>query len=226
MVKRKAAFLATPSMTLRPRRRRTENVVSGSSTAVLPKTVSLEDGFLSESEADKLREFLKKNVDFQQGQIKMFGKLINEPRLNAWLGCSYKYAGRLLKARPLCSVPELDSIGKRLSSKLGVPFNSVLMNMYRNGDDYMGYHADDERELGPGKNDIVIASISLGATREFRMRSRVGAEDKYCVELKNGSLLVMRGNTQQLYKHSVPKSKKVTEERINLTFRCLTETRM
>ena len=82
-------------------------------------------------------------------------------------GNSYKYAGRLMEGNPLTSIPELASLAERLSKKLKVEFNSVLMNMYRSGIDYMGYHADDEPELGPEKDNIVIASISLGAVRTF-----------------------------------------------------------
>lgn len=157
---------------------------------------------------------LVETVDWEQRHLVMFGKEVAEPRLSAWYGDeSYTYSGVTLDPRPL--TPELDELRVLCQNLAESRFNSVLVNLYRGGDDSMGWHADDEPELGPSP---VIASLSLGATRRFRFRHR---QTRTIVEhdLTGGSLLVMSGVCQSAWMHAIPKQKRVTDARINLTFR-------
>lgn len=138
------------------------------------------------------------------------------PRLEAWYGdagASYSYSG--LAHEPLPWTPELQRLRERVEVAAGTTFNSVLANLYRDGNDSNGWHADDESELG---EQPVIASLSLGAARRFLLRHRASVE-RVEVVLEAGSLLLMRGKTQQCWKHSVPKQRTVHAPRINLTFR-------
>jgi len=184
--------------------------------------------FLSKSEADELEQQLQRHVPWQQERIRMMGRWILQPRLTAWYGdadAQYTYAG--LVNQPLPWLPELAQLRKRVESAVGLHFNSVLLNLYRNGRDYMGWHADDERALG---RDPVIASLSLGAARRFCLRPREAqkrrespflnaSEETLRIVLEPGSLLLMQAGIQHRYKHALPKALRVTEPRINLTFR-------
>ena len=119
---------------------------------------------------------------------------------------------------------ELGRLRERVSAACESHFNSVLVNLYRDGDDSMGWHADDEPELGPRP---VIASLSLGATRRFRMQPRRGGRDvrralSHAIDLTHGSLLVMAGDTQRDWRHAVPRTRSTVGPRINLTFRYVT----
>jgi alkylated DNA repair dioxygenase AlkB len=125
----------------------------------------------------------------------------------------YVYSGSRFVPHPWPGV--LVPIRERLERELGALFNSVLGNLYRDGNDRLGWHRDGERELGPTP---VIASVSLGATRRFRFRARKGATS-LGIDLTHGSLLVMSGHTQDHYLHSVPKTARAVGPRINLTFR-------
>ena len=148
----------------------------------------------------------------------MFGKQIPSPRLVAWYGekeAAYRYSGILHQPNPW--LPELLSIKEIIEQKFNLQFNSVLANLYRNKSDSMGYHADNEIELG--KNPI-IASLSLGVTRKFNLKHKK-SKTLHKMTLTNGSLLIMSGDTQNNWYHSVPKQKKATAERINLTFRLI-----
>ncbi|MCH8083059.1 MAG: alpha-ketoglutarate-dependent dioxygenase AlkB, partial [Myxococcales bacterium] len=114
-------------------------------------------------------------------------------------------------------LPVILELKTRVEAACNAPFNSVLLNLYRDGADSMGWHSDDEPELGERP---VIASLSLGATRRFRLRHRRRKElEAVAIELENGSLLIMEGDTQRFWKHQVSKSKRVAEPRVNLTFR-------
>jgi alkylated DNA repair dioxygenase AlkB len=141
------------------------------------------------------------------------------PRLVAWHGdpgTAYTYSGTLHE--PLPWTPVLQSIRDRVQGLTGHSFNSVLLNRYRDGRDGMGWHADDERELG---RDPVIASVSLGATRRFKLRHRRLREAVATIGLAHGDLLLMAGPTQHAYVHAVPKTTRPVDERVNLTFRLL-----
>ena len=174
--------------------------------------------WLSESESTELFECLIENVDWKHENIRIMGRWIAQPRLTAWYGdqgACYTYSG--LKNEPMRWLPELQRIRFRLEEEFQTPFNSVLLNYYRNGSDSMGYHSDDERELG---ETPVIASLSLGASRRFLIRSRSSDNSSsHKIDLDTGSLLMMSGHMQTNYKHALPKSKKIMNGRINLTYR-------
>ncbi len=157
-----------------------------------------------------------------QGEILMFGKRVLIPRLESFHcndSINYTYSGKLLKAAPFTS--ELLKIKLKVEKLTGQHFNCVLINVYRNGQDSNGWHADNEKELGEYP---IIASVSFGATRTFKLRATDGTE-KYSIPLTAGSLLLMGGKVQHQFKHCIPKEPKITEPRINLTFRTILKPR-
>lgn len=146
--------------------------------------------------------------------IVVYGKRYLQPRLTAWYGeASYTYSGLTLDPLPL--TPLLEQLRRTVEAVSGHRYNSVLLNHYRNGQDSMGMHSDDEPELG--KNPV-IASLSFGATRSFLLRHKTRDLGRK-IELTDGSLLVMRGCTQHNWLHGINKTAKLTESRLNLTFR-------
>jgi alkylated DNA repair dioxygenase AlkB len=168
-------------------------------------------------EADELLAVLLTGISWQQEDIVMFGELRRVPRLVAWYGdpgTAYTYSGTAHE--PLPWTAALQSIRDRVQDLTGHSFNSVLLNRYRDGRDGMGWHADDERELG---RDPVIASVSLGATRRFKLRHRRLREAAATIDLAHGDLLLMAGSTQHAYVHAVPKTTRPVGERVNLTLR-------
>lgn len=174
--------------------------------------------FFDASEAAKLQLELTANARWEQHCFRIFGRSVRAPRLSAWYGdpgATYAYSGLTLSPQPW--LPELAALRSRLEAALGARFNSVLMNLYRDGNDGMGWHSDDEAELGRWPT---IASLSFGETRRFLMRHR-NRRDLATVEIQpsNGSLLVMSGATQHFWKHRVPKSARALGPRLNLTFR-------
>jgi alkylated DNA repair dioxygenase AlkB len=157
-----------------------------------------------------------------QGEIRMFGKRVPIPRLESFHcneAINYTYSGKLLKPAPFTS--ELLDIKTKVEMITGHSFNCVLINLYRNGQDSNGWHADNEKELG---ENPIIASVSFGATRTFKLRSTNGAE-QYAIALGAGSLLLMGEHVQHQFKHCIPKEPKITNPRINLTFRTILESR-
>ena len=182
--------------------------------------VLLDPQFLLPAAADQLLAELTATIPWQQQPIKLFGKQVMQPRLTAWHGDStaqYTYSGLALTPQPW--TPALQQLREQAEAAAGSRFNSVLLNLYRTGHDSMGWHADDESELGPAP---VIASVSLGATRRFRLRPRYPQlllHDSVSLALPAGSLLVMRGLTQRHWLHAIPKTAVPTGPRINLTFR-------
>jgi len=172
--------------------------------------------FLTEAEADRLLHCLRQELQWQQYPIRLFGRELLQPRLSAWYadpGVRYRYSG--IQLDPLPWHPVLAHLREHLLHRLGLAFNSVLANAYRDGRDAMGWHADDEPELG---SRPVIASLSLGQVRSLRLRPRAGgASAGYSLE--NGSLLIMEGDSQNSWQHAVPRTRRVQGLRINLTFR-------
>lgn len=169
------------------------------------------------AEAQALFDALRRSVDWQQEEIVIFGEPKRVPRLVAWHGgpgAGYTYSGTFHAPRPW--TPELAAIRRRVEALSGHSFNSVLLNLYRDGRDGMGWHADDEPELG---RNPAIASVSLGATRRFRLRHRRNRAEPVTLALEPGSLLLMGGATQHHWVHAVPKTARPVGERINLTFR-------
>jgi alkylated DNA repair dioxygenase AlkB len=173
--------------------------------------------FFSAADADRLFREIRESTAWRQDTIKFFGKTIVVPRLTAWYGdegTRYTYSG--IDNVPLPWTRPLLEVKRAVEPHAGVSFNSVLLNRYRTGRDSVSWHADDEPEFG---DQPVIASVSFGATRTFQLRHKRRKDLKASVELTHGSLLVMRGGTQENWVHQVPKTAKLVGERLNLTFR-------
>ncbi len=173
--------------------------------------------FLSRRDADYLQEALQSVIHWQQQRITMYGKSMDVPRLTAWYGDSdshYRWSGIDNSPRPWH--PELARLRDDICASTGHHFNSVLLNLYRDGSDSVAWHADDEPELG---TDPVIASLSLGAERCFQMKHRDKPRERFDITLAHGSLLLMAGATQSNWLHQVPKCRALGKCRINLTFR-------
>jgi alkylated DNA repair dioxygenase AlkB len=168
-------------------------------------------------EADALFVELREAVDWRQEEILIFGQRRLVPRLVAWHGdpgARYTYSGTDHEPEPW--LPALERIRNRVAALTGAEFNAVLLNLYRDGGDGMGWHADDELELGLNP---VIASVSLGAERRFCLRHRRRKDHKLDLPLPHGSLLCMGGATQHHWVHALPKTRRPVGERVNLTFR-------
>jgi alkylated DNA repair dioxygenase AlkB len=171
------------------------------------------------AQADALFAHLRAEIPWQPHRLRLFGREVDAPRLSCWIGDAqavYTYSGTRFEPRPW--TPTVAALREDLHRRLGVRFNSVLANLYRDGRDSMGWHSDDEPELGP---DPLIASLSFGAPRTFRLRSRATREAALSLELAHGSLLVMAAGTQRHYQHALPRRARVHAPRINLTFRRL-----
>ena len=185
----------------------------------LPQADLLFDpAFLAANEAAHLLDQLTTEVAWEQRSIRIFGQQMPQPRLTAWYGdpqARYTYSG--LAWEPRLWTPALLALRQRVEAATGACFNSVLLNLYRDGRDSMGWHADDEPELGAAPT---IASLSLGATRRFRLRPCTGRPHApFGLDLPSGSLLLMRGPTQQHWQHALPKTTRPLGPRLNLTFR-------
>jgi alkylated DNA repair dioxygenase AlkB len=166
-------------------------------------------------------EALAAELPLRSDTFAMFGRRVTVPRLIAWHGdpgCRYRYSGQTYE--PIPWTPGLERIRAILCARTGLAWNAVLANYYRDGSDSVGWHADDERELGPNPDDVAIASLTLGATRRFVMRHRESGVRRV-FELCDGSLLVMRGTTQQHWRHALPKTAARVGPRLNLTFRVI-----
>ena len=173
--------------------------------------------FLPDREASEILDTLIESVVWIQPEIKLGAKSIPSPRLAAWFGdeqAFYTYSG--VRNVPAPWTPALQKVRIQLEKVTGSRFNSVLLNYYRSGQDSMGWHRDNERELG---SEPLIASVSLGETRRFRMQHVKDKNLRWKIELCHGSALIMMGQTQNLWRHSLPKSKTRNNPRVNLTFR-------
>lgn len=179
----------------------------------------IEDFYNAEECKPLLRYFLEQHV-WPDNQYEYGGRRFELPRLQTWhadAGIRYSYSNNLLVTRPWTQV--LLGIRADVESKLKQAFNSVLVNCYRNGEDHVGWHADDEPELG---DSPCIASLSLGACRAFSYRHKRTLNTDH-VLLEAGSLLVMYPGFQRHWQHSVPKDGRIIAPRINLTFRKVIE---
>ncbi len=173
--------------------------------------------WLPAAEADALFAALAATISWERHRLRLFGREIDAPRLSCWIGdpgAAYTYSHVRFAPRPW--PPVLATLRARLEITCCARFNSVLANLYRDGRDSMGWHSDDEPELGP---EPLIASISLGGVRRFRLRARDGGDAGLSLDLAHGSLLLMAGATQRLYRHDLPKTRAAVAPRINLTFR-------
>ena len=186
-----------------------------SSENLLPKDGHVEI-FTHVVEADYTE--LLQELDWKHKKIHLFGHWVLQPRLSAWYGdagTEYQYSG-LLNV-PKAWTPSLLKIKQVIEKKTKQSFNSVLANYYRDGQDSMAWHQDNEPELGP---EPIIASLSLGETRRFQFRHKTDKSLKtLSFDLVHGSLLLMSGQTQNFWQHQVPKTKRKVGGRINLTFR-------
>ena len=181
------------------------------------------DRWFSPKDGDRLFAAIDQLTQWQQDHITLYGKTLPLPRLTAWHGDAgkpYTYSGITMCPHPW-TAPLLE-IKHSIAAVCGIQFNSVLLNKYRTGKDSVAWHSDDEPELGPNP---VIASVSLGATRRFVFRHRHSPEIiPISIDLTHGSLLMMQGTTQHAWQHQLPKTKKLVEPRINLTFRLILST--
>jgi len=176
-------------------------------------------GIFSQTESEALFTDLANNVRWSQQSAVFAGKAVPLPRLTAWYGDagkSYSYSGITVQPKPWTET--LMAIKQRVEAVARVPFNSVLLNYYRNEQDSVSWHSDDEPELG---TNPVIASVSFGATRKFQFKHKHNNELRSELELTPGSLLLMQGTTQHFWKHQIPKTKQSHGGRINLTFRVI-----
>jgi alkylated DNA repair dioxygenase AlkB len=173
--------------------------------------------FLRPAVAAGVVERLSAELPWQQRTLRMFGRDVLEPRLVSWHGdpeAHYRYSGR--DHEPLPWTADLIELRELVEAACGHPMNSVLANRYRDGADHMGWHSDDEPELGPAP---VIASVSLGAARQLQFRPRPRGPIALRLDLRPGSMLVMAGATQRRYHHRIPPTARPVGARINLTFR-------
>ncbi|WP_298494489.1 alpha-ketoglutarate-dependent dioxygenase AlkB [uncultured Algibacter sp.] len=175
--------------------------------------------FFNTIKANKYFENLLNNIDWKQDTITVYGKTYLQPRLTAFYATNkntYKYSN--ITMQPNAFDNDLLEIKKTIEEALKINFTSCLANLYRNGDDSNGWHADNEKELGINP---IIASVSLGAERIFHFKHKTDKSLKTKLILKHGSLLLMQGETQSNWLHQLPKTKKTIKNRINLTFRII-----
>jgi len=176
--------------------------------------------FLTKEEGDLLLTKIQEYTEWRQDKINFKGNVQLVPRLQAWYGDENKtftYSGIYLTPEPW--KPELLELNTKLKEKTGIDFSSVLINLYRNGDDSVAWHCDDSPELGLNP---YIASISLGATRTFKLKHLEDKTLKRDIKLEHGSLLIMAGEIQHKWQHSVPKEEEESP-RVNMTFRVINE---
>jgi alkylated DNA repair dioxygenase AlkB len=176
--------------------------------------VEWHDSFLPLAEATPLLSRLQRQLTWEQRKVVLFGRAVEQPRLICWFGeTAYRYSGLTLTPR----VPPawLLNLTREVESASGTLFNHVLLNRYRNGADAMGFHADNERELG---TQPVVATLSLGATRRFVLKRRSSA-GRTVHELAAGDLMIMGGRCQEEFTHAIPRTRRESAERISLTFR-------
>lgn len=175
--------------------------------------------FFNLEESRELFEAIYYQTNWIEDDIKVYGKLYKQPRLTAFYANNdkaYGYSNISMSPQPF--TPVLNAIKLKIEKATEMTFSSCLLNLYRDGQDSNGWHADDEKELG---ENPVIASLSLGADRLFHLKHKNIKTLKHKLTLQNGSLLLMKGETQHHWFHQIPKTKKLIDKRINLTFRLI-----
>jgi len=173
--------------------------------------------FIDKANADAYFKHLNSKVNWQQDDITVFGKTYQQPRLTALYAENekpYSYSNITMHPEPF--TPQIENIKNKIEAKINHKFTTVLLNLYRDGNDSNGWHADNEKELGVNP---VIASISFGEKRPFHFKHRELKAERYKLTLEHGSLLVMKGEMQHYWLHQIAKTKKQIGSRINLTFR-------
>jgi len=197
-------------------------VTEGLITEVLPMPdakVTFYRNFFDAYKSDEIFQILLNEIQWRQDKMKLYGKEIDLPRKTAWYGDqgrSYTFSGIHLEPKPW--TPALLYVKESIEKVAEVKFNSVLLNLYRDGNDGISWHTDAEPELG--KNPV-IGSVSFGGARRFMFRHMKDPNLKAEVELTHGSFLLMAGETQHFWQHQIPKTSKKVEPRINLTFRVI-----
>ncbi len=185
--------------------------------------IPIQDGTLheitlfTEDTAEQLLHAIHAEAPWEQHYVKLFGRTIPSPRRTVWMGepgATYRYSGQIHTPHPW--TPTVLRVRDAVQQATGQSFNSALANLYRDGQDSMGWHSDDERDLGANP---IIASVSLGATRRFLLAHRTDTNARLRLDLHSGSLLVMGGPMQRYWKHAIPKTKRAVGPRVNLTFR-------
>jgi len=177
-----------------------------------------EENFFPKKYSDALLERFKTKIDWKQKSMNIYGKEMKFPRLTAWYGDSdkvYSFSGITLK--PNLWTKELQYVKEQIEPIAAVSFNSVLLNLYRDGSDSISWHTDAEKELG--KNPV-IGSVNFGDSRKFQLK-HIKTGERIDIELTHGSILIMKGELQHFWKHQIPKTKKKKNPRINLTFRVI-----
>ncbi|WP_242065747.1 alpha-ketoglutarate-dependent dioxygenase AlkB family protein [Nostoc paludosum] len=175
--------------------------------------------FFNQQDSDEIFQTLLNQIKWRQDKMKIYGKDVNLPRKTAWYGDrnkSYKFSGIHLDPEPW--IPTLLQIKEKVEEIAKVNFNSVLLNLYRDGNDGISWHTDAEPELG--KNPV-IGSVSFGGARRFMFRHKHNQDLKAEIELVHGSFLLMAGATQHFWQHQIPKTSKQVQPRVNLTFRVI-----
>jgi alkylated DNA repair dioxygenase AlkB len=181
----------------------------------LPEGFRWLPGWLDEAGAAALFRRLLDETPWEDPVLRIAGRSVPMPRRVAFHGpYDYAYSGHLHRARAL--PPEVDAVRRRIADTAGHPFNTVLINLYRSGADSVSWHSDDDYAHG---GHPAVASLSLGATRRFRVAPRRGPAATFAIDLTSGGLLVMEGRSQEDYRHALPKTTAPVGPRINLTFR-------
>ncbi|AYN67062.1 alpha-ketoglutarate-dependent dioxygenase AlkB [Euzebyella marina] len=186
---------------------------------LIDSEISYFPNFISHNEAWVVFEELLSQTRWQQDTIKVFGKEYLQPRLTSLYGNNGKpYSYSNLTMQPHSFTPLLIDLKKLVDIKCNTHFTTCLLNLYRNGKDSNGWHADNEKELG---SRPIIASLSFGQERFFHLKHRKLVSERYKLLLEHGSLLIMSGDTQKNWLHQIPKTSRLVKERINLTFRVI-----
>ena len=181
-----------------------------------PELAQYENSFLSKQEANAFYFSLLEGNRWTQEKISLFGKQVAVPRLVAWqgeLGLNYRYSGTDHCGQGFDD--NMERLKQMVEEKTKQRFNFVLLNLYRDGDDYMGFHSDREKSLGANP---IIASLSFGATRRFVYKHKHNCT-KVELELENGSLLLMHESRNSQWQHSLPKQRAIKVPRLNVSFR-------
>ncbi|MFN3776604.1 alpha-ketoglutarate-dependent dioxygenase AlkB family protein [Sphingomonas parapaucimobilis] len=182
--------------------------------------VSLMHGLSTPLPYDMMLETLMRDIEWRQESVRIYGKEMQQPRLVSWYGDSgknYSYSGIRLTPLPWNKI--LNNIRKQVQDCTNETFNSVFLNLYRDHNDSMGFHSDNERELG---DEPTIASVTFGATRTFILKHKTRADlPSFKIPLEAGSLLLMKGKTQRCWKHGIMKQSRPCGPRVNLTFRTI-----
>jgi alkylated DNA repair dioxygenase AlkB len=178
--------------------------------------VEHDPGWIEPATADTLLAALREELAWEQREVVLFGRSILQPRLIAWAGdVGYRYSGQTLEPRAF--TPTVSALSAQVSNHTGVSFNHVLLNRYRTGVDSIGFHADDERELG---DDPIVAAVSFGTSRRLVLVPRATSDGpRRTFDLGHGALFVMGGTCQRHFRHGIPREPAVRAERISLTFR-------